>query len=267
MDSTLLASNIKKLVLKMTHTSGASHIGSCLSVLDIVSVLYSDYFKIDPINWKKPNANRVILSKGHAVAALYAALAFNRFFPMSDLDDYCKDGSMYGGHPNHLVPGVELSTGSLGHGLPFATGIALSKKITSNSGNVFVILSDGELDEGTTWESALFAQHNDLDNLTAIVDRNFLQSLESTEKTLKLEPLAEKFRAFNWEVATVNGHDHMQLLLELTRAQKAPRLIIAETIKGKGVSFMENEVKWHYKSPNQEEFDLAMREVDGLGNS
>jgi transketolase len=246
----------------MTHVSGASHIGSCLSVVDIVSVLYSDQFKISPADWKKPDSNRVILSKGHAVGALYAALAFRNFFPVSDLDNYCKDGSIYGGHPNHLVPGVELSTGSLGHGLPFAIGIALSKKVSGNSGNVYVILSDGELDEGTTWESALFAQHYGLDNLTAIVDRNFLQSLESTEETLKLEPLAEKFRAFNWEVTTVNGHDHVSLSLELHKTQTAPKLIIAETIKGKGVSFMENEVKWHYKSPNQEEYDLAMREIE-----
>ncbi len=245
----------------MTYQSGASHIGSCFSVLDIVSVLHSDIFDIRPENWKDKNSNRVILSKGHAIAALYATLATKGFFPIEHLEDYCKNGSRYGGHPNHLVPGVELSTGSLGHGLPFATGISLAKKKLGYLGRVFVIMSDGELDEGTTWESALFAQHNNLDNLTIIVDRNFLQSLESTESTLSLEPLDEKFKAFNWEVETVDGHNHEKLINSLTKIQVSPKLIIANTTKGKGVSFMENEVKWHYKSPNKEEFESALKEI------
>lgn len=264
MDSRILASEIRKLVLKMTHHSGASHIGSCFSVLDIVSVLYSSNFDIYLENWKDNKSNRVILSKGHAIAALYAALATKGFFPIGQLDNYCKNGSMLGGHPNHLVPGVELSTGSLGHGLPYATGIALAKKKLGYGGQVFVIMSDGELDEGTTWESALFAQHNNLCNLTVIVDRNFLQSLESTESTLSLEPLDEKFRSFNWEVETIDGHDHIKLINVLSKTQLKPKLIIAETIKGKGVSFMENEVKWHYKSPNQEEFEKAVKEIENM---
>ena len=264
MDSRLLASEIKKLVLKMTHLSGASHIGSCFSVLDIVSVLYSSNFDIRLENWKDNKSNRVILSKGHSIASLYAALATKGFFPIGQLDNYCKNGSMLGGHPNHLVPGVELSTGSLGHGLPYATGIALAKKKLGYEGQVFVIMSDGELDEGTTWESALFAQHNNLCNLTVIVDRNFLQSLESTESTLSLEPLDEKFRSFNWEVETIDGHDHIKLINVLSKTQLKPKLIIAETIKGKGVSFMENEVKWHYKSPNQEEFEKALKEIENM---
>jgi len=263
-DSRILASEIRKLVLKMTHHSGASHIGSCFSVLDIVSVLYSSNFDIYLENWKDNKSNRVILSKGHAIAALYAALATKGFFPIGQLDNYCKNGSMLGGHPNHLVPGVELSTGSLGHGLPYATGIALAKKKLGYGGQVFVIMSDGELDEGTTWESALFAQHNNLCNLTVIVDRNFLQSLESTESTLSLEPLDEKFRSFNWEVETIDGHDHIKLINVLSKTQLKPKLIIAETIKGKGVSFMENEVKWHYKSPNQEEFEKAVKEIENM---
>jgi len=248
----------------MTHHSGASHIGSCFSVLDIVSVLYSSNFDICLENWKDNKSNRVILSKGHAIAALYAALATKGFFPIGQLDNYCKNGSMLGGHPNHLVPGVELSTGSLGHGLPYATGIALAKKKLGYGGQVFVIMSDGELDEGTTWESALFAQHNNLCNLTVIVDRNFLQSLESTESTLSLEPLDEKFRSFNWKVETIDGHDHIKLINVLSKTQSKPKLIIAETIKGKGVSFMENEVKWHYKSPNQEEFEKAVKEIENM---
>jgi transketolase len=248
----------------MTHLSGASHIGSCFSVLDIVSVLYSSNFDIRLENWKDNKSNRVILSKGHSIASLYAALATKGFFPIGQLDNYCKNGSMLGGHPNHLVPGVELSTGSLGHGLPYATGIALAKKKLGYEGQVFVIMSDGELDEGTTWESALFAQHNNLCNLTVIVDRNFLQSLESTESTLSLEPLDEKFRSFNWEVETIDGHDHIKLINVLSKTQLKPKLIIAETIKGKGVSFMENEVKWHYKSPNQEEFEKALKEIENM---
>ena len=148
--------------------------------------------------------------------------------------------------------------------LPYATGIALAKKKLGYGGQVFVIMSDGELDEGTTWESALFAQHNNLCNLTVIVDRNFLQSLESTESTLSLEPLDEKFRSFNWEVETIDGHDHIKLINVLSKTQLKPKLIIAETIKGKGVSFMENEVKWHYKSPNQEEFEKALKEIENM---
>jgi transketolase len=264
MESKLLGSKIRKLVLQMTHMSGASHIGSCFSVSDIIAVLYSDTFDICLENWRDDKSNRVILSKGHAVAALYASLAVREFFPLEHLEGYCKSGSLYGGHPNHLVPGVELSTGSLGHGLPYGTGIALAKKILGHSGRIFVIMSDGELDEGTTWESALFAQHNNLDNLTVIVDRNFLQSLESTEDTLKLEPLDEKFKSFNWEVDTIDGHNHTELLNALTKTQLNPKLIIAKTIKGKGVSFMENEVKWHYKSPNQEEFKRAFEEIEGF---
>jgi transketolase len=260
-----LAKRMRRTVLKMTSAAGASHVGSCLSVLDIVAVLYSDEFGITLENWKSRDSNRVILSKGHAVAAVYAALAEGNFIQHDELNTFCRDGSKLGGHPSHFVPGIELSTGSLGHGLPFGAGLALGKKRKKYAGRVYVIMSDGELDEGTTWETALFAQHNNLDNLTVVIDRNRLQSLESTETTLSLEPLDKKFQAFNWNVVTIDGHNHMQLRTSLRIESGRPNLIIAETTKGKGVSFMENSVKWHYKSPNAEEVKRAIVDFESLG--
>lgn len=262
MNSESLARKMRRTVLEMTSSSGASHIGSCLSVLDIVAVLYSDVFGITITNWKSTDANRVILSKGHSVASMYAALAERKFLEPREIETFCKDGSRLGGHPNHLVPGIELSTGSLGHGLPFGVGMALGKKTRKSAGKVFVIMSDGELDEGTTWEAALFAAHNKLDNLTVVIDRNRLQSLESTELTLSLEPLDKKFEAFNWHVVVIDGHDHIQIRQSLELVTGSPNLVIAETTKGRGVSFMENEVKWHYKSPNLEELQRALTDLE-----
>ncbi len=260
-----IAGKLRAQVLQMTHQSGASHVGSCLSVIDILAVLYSEEFGITPESWQAKNANRVVLSKGHAAAALYAVLAEKGFITKVELESYCHDGSRLGGHPSHRVPGVELSTGSLGHGLPFGVGLAFAKKLMGHSGQVFVVMSDGELDEGSTWESALLAQHHHLDNLIVIVDRNYLQSLESTESTLSLEPLDMKFRAFNWETVSISGHNHEEIRTHLRNDSGMPKILLASTIKGYGVKFMENEVKWHYKSPDFEEYEMAISNLKELG--
>ena len=245
----------------MTNASKASHVGSALSVIDILAVLYSGTANITKDNLASAERDVVILSKGHAASALYATLALCEFFPISWLAGYGANGSPLGGHvTSKHVPGVELSTGSLGHGFPYAVGVALARKRRGIRGQVFVIISDGECDEGTTWESALLANHHKLDNLTVIIDRNGIQSLGSTEETLALEPLAEKWCAFGWQAVQIDGHDFVELESSLA-ARQGPKVIIAITTKGKGVSFMENSVLWHYKSPNNEELKSALFEL------
>ncbi len=208
--------------------------------------------------------DELIISKGHAAAGAYAVLAHSGYIPLDILDTYSMDGSALGGHVTSThVPVINLSTGSLGHGLPFSTGRALAKKRLGIQGKSFVILSDGECDEGSNWEAALLASHLELDNISVVIDRNFLQSLKSTEETVRLEPLAEKWLAFNWDVAVVDGHSHEALRQAIFRESNKPKLTIANTVKGYGVSFMENSVPWHYKSPNAEELDSALNE---LGN-
>jgi transketolase len=259
-----LALAARILALKITNAASSSHIGSSLSVIDILSVLYSGIANITPRNWTTPNRDVVILSKGHAAAGLYAILGLQGFISQDDLLDYCKDGSDFGGHVTHHGKiGVDLSTGSLGHGLPYGLGIALSLKLNQSDSKVFVVMSDGECDEGTIWESALLAQQFSLNNLIVIIDRNRLQSLTSTESTVALEPLADKWIAFNWDVVTVDGHSHESLRKALVQRNK-PLCIIAETVKGKGVSFMENSILWHYRPPNQEELVLALTELGAV---
>jgi len=248
--------------LKMTNAANSSHIGSSLSVIDILSVLYSGVAHISPNNWKTPNRDVIILSKGHAAAGLYAVLGLKGFISKQDMQDYCKDGSNFGGHVTHHGKiGVELSTGSLGHGLPYGLGIALSLKMKQSDSKVYVVMSDGECDEGTVWESALLAQQYSLDNLIVIIDRNRLQSLTSTENTVALEPFADKWLAFNWDVLTIDGHSHEDLRKALVKSDK-PLCVIANTVKGKGVSFMENSVLWHYRPPNLEELEVALSELE-----
>ena len=250
-------------ILKMTNRAGASHVGSALSVVDILSVLYGNVANTSPSRISDPERDIVILSKGHAATALYSILAIQGFFPLSWLNDYCSDGAQLGGHVTSKgVPGVELSTGSLGHGLPYGLGIAVSQKRSKKLSKVFVVMSDGECDEGTTWESAMIAGHLQLGNLFVIVDRNRIQSLGSTEQTLTLEPFADKWRAFGWNVHEVDGHDFDQLERALQQTTtKIPTCVIANTTKGKGVSFMENSVAWHYKSPDQTELQQALSEI------
>jgi transketolase len=264
-ESLRLARLARIRTVQMTSAARASHVGSGLSVIDILAVLYSDVSVFNPRDANLIDRDRVIVSKGHAAAAVYAMLGTVGYFDSAWLDTYCLDGSQLGGHvTSHGVPGVEFSTGSLGHGLPLGVGIAIALLRRKTSQNVFVICSDGEIDEGTTWESALLAAHHDLSNLTLIIDRNRLQSLASTENTLRLEPLDKKFEAFGWEALIVDGHDHEQLAFTLKAPQDRPRVVIANTTKGKGVSFMEDSVLWHYRSPSIEERELAIKELGGI---
>ena len=258
-----LASNSRRTILEMTSRGNAAHVGSALSALDLTAVAYTE-LKISPLEWKAwTSENILIFSKGHAAAALYSVLGHEGFFPKDWLSRYSQDGSELGGHVTFGVPGVELSTGSLGHGLPFGVGISLRRRRQNIPGRIVVVMSDGELDEGTTWESLLVASHHHLENLVVLVDRNGLQSLEETEETLALEPLTRKFEAFGWDVKIVDGHNHEDIAhaMAVNTESDKPLAIIGETTKGKGVSFMENEVKWHYRPPNYEELAAALREV------
>ena len=259
-----LALSIRKHSVKMVCTGGSSHIGSILSIADILAVLYGSIMKYrsaDP-NWS--NRDRFILSKGHAGAGVYAVLAESGFMNIDKLKTHYKDGSDLSGHVSHKnIPGVELSTGSLGHGLPVAAGIALAAKINKENHKVYVLMSDGECDEGSNWEAALFAQHHKLDNLVAIIDRNKLQSIYSTEDTMSLEPFVSKWESFGWNVVDIDGHDHNQLLNAFDNSiDSKPLCIVANTIKGKGVSFMENNTLWHYRSPQGKEYEVAMNELE-----
>jgi len=264
MNTIELATQIRKLSLEMVHKINASHIGSSLSISDILSVLYGDILRANPIDPEWPERDRFILSKGHACAALYAALALNGFFKISDLDEYGQNGSLLMTHISHKVPGVEFSTGSLGHGLPFGCGKALAGKRMGRKWAVFVLLSDGELNEGSNWESILFAGHHRLDNLITIIDYNKIQSLGFVSDILDMNSLAEKFTAFHWSIQEIDGHDHMQIRKSLKKARNQdnkPSCIIAHTIKGKGIDFMENSIEWHYKSPNKEQLNSALKQL------
>ena len=261
-----LSKQIRINVLKMVHHAKASHVGSCFSIADILAVLYGSYLKLCPKNPEWPERDRFILSKGHAGAAVYAVLALRGFIRIDELALYGDDNSRLMAHISHKVPGVEFSTGSLGHGLPYGVGKAFYSKKFRAGWKVCVLLSDGEFDEGSNWEALMFASHHKLDNLLVIIDYNKLQSLGSVDETLALEPLAEKLRSFGSYVLEVDGHDHSKLELTFNSIPDRigmPTIIIAHTIKGKGVSFMENKVEWHYKSPSIEQMREALAE---LGN-
>ena len=243
--------------IKMTSVAAVSHVGSGLSVVDILSSafsLYSFQNKIDCLD--------LILSKGHAAAALYAVLDSLKLLDAS-LENYCKDGSTIYGHINHKASKkIPLSTGSLGHGLPFGLGMAMASRMKQEEKRIVVVISDGELNEGTTWESALLANHHNLTNLTVIVDRNRIQSLGDTEHILKLDPLFPKWKSFGWDVVEIDGHDHKSILQALLKETKNPLCVIANTVKGKGVSFMENELMWHYRFASPEEVEMAICEIE-----
>ena len=258
-----LAKLIRLHALKMINGGKSSHIGSVLSISDILAVLYGAVLNVkshDP-DWNM--RDRFILSKGHAGAGVYAVLAEKGFFPKKLLNQYYKNGSFLSGHVSHKnVPGVEFSTGSLGHGLGVAAGMAYAAKINDEKHRIFVVMSDGECDEGSNWEAILFAAHHKLFNLHTIVDYNKLQSIKSTEETLGLEPFVDKWKAFGWDVIEANGHDHLALINALTNHNSLkPLCIIAHTTKGKGVSFMENNTLWHYRSPQGREYEHALKEL------
>lgn len=255
----------RKSIVSMTHNAGASHTASSLSVIDILSVVYVRSLSIGLGG--EEDRDVVVVSKGHASAATYAALAHSGYFPIDWLKSFCVDGSNLGGHVNHFgVPGVELSTGSLGHGLSYAAGRALGNKLAGRDQIVFVVMSDGECNEGSVWEAVLFANHHALENLIVLIDRNRLQSLKSTEDTLALDPLDKKWDSFGWETQTINGHSHPEIWSSIeavvTSVSGAPKVIICETIKGYGVSFMENSVAWHYKSPSALEVEMSHLEIE-----
>lgn len=259
----VFANNCRIEILKMTNRAGASHVASALSVIDVLATIYSGALNISSENKQNVDRDIAILSKGHAASALYTVLALKDFFPREWLDLYCQNNAPLGGHVTSSgVPGVELSTGSLGHGLPYGLGIAMARKLNKHNGKVCVVMSDGECDEGTTWESALIANHHNLDNLIVIIDRNRIQSLTYTEDTLKLEPFLDKWKAFGWESYSVDGHNFQQIFEVIRADQSGPKCLIAETTKGKGVEFMENSVLWHYKPPNSEELARALHLIN-----
>ena len=249
----------RKICLAALAKAKSPHVGSALSVIDILVYLYERYLKEET---NPNNFHKLVFSKGHAAISIYSVMTVIGMIQKEELDKFCDDGSHLYGHISHLAhPSIQLSTGSLGHGLPFAIGIAHAKKMKGDQGRVFVVMSDGELNEGTTWESALLASKFNLENLTVIVDRNHMQSLENTEVTLPLEPLCRKWEAFGWRAMTVDGHD-FESLAQMEEFQERPTILMANTIKGKGISWMENDIKWHYKWPSDSELQKALLELD-----
>ena len=269
-DPKTLAWLIRRNGLEMTHLSRGSHIGSVLSVAEIIAVLYARVLNVDPKEPKKPDRDRLILSKGHAGSAVYAALAETGFFPVEQLKTHYANGSILSGHVSHKgVPGVEVSTGSLGHGLGVGTGMALGAKMDGAQWRTYVVLGDGECDEGSVWEAALQAAQYKLDRLIAVVDYNHMQSLATVDETLRLEPFEQKWKDFGWNAISVDGHDTEALLKAFDWAKenagsRKPSVILAHTVKGKGISFMENNILWHYRTPQGEEYDAALKELEAI---
>ncbi len=269
-DPKTLAWLIRRNGLEMTHLSRGSHIGSVLSVAEIIAVLYARVLNVDPKEPKKPDRDRLILSKGHAGSAVYAALAETGFFPVEQLKTHYANGSILSGHVSHKgVPGVEVSTGSLGHGLGVGTGMALGAKMDGAQWRTYVVLGDGECDEGSVWEAALQAAQYRLDRLIAVIDYNHMQSLATVDETLRLEPFEQKWKDFGWNAMSVDGHDTDALLKAFDWAKenagsRKPSVILAHTVKGKGISFMENNILWHYRTPQGEEYDAALKELEAI---
>ncbi len=267
-DAKTLAWLIRRNGLEMARISRGSHIGSVFSVAEIIATLYSGVLNVDPRDPRKPDRDRLILSKGHAGSAVYAALAETGFFPVEELSTHYGNGSRLSGHVSHKgVPGVEVSTGSLGHGLAVGAGMALGAKMDGAAWRTVVVLGDGECDEGAVWESALHAAQFQLDRLTAVIDYNHMQSLDFVQNTLALEPFEDKWRAFGWHVRSCDGHDTEALREAFDWAwgnagSGKPSVILAHTVKGKGVSFMENQILWHYRTPQGEEYEAALKELE-----
>lgn len=260
----LLAKRIRQHVLEMTHRARSSHVGGCFSMTDLLAVLYVKILRVRPDDPGWPERDRLIISKGHAAAAIYAVLAERGFFPKEWLDTFYAAGSHLSGHVTYGVPGIEASTGSLGHGLSIGCGMAFAGKRDGMDYKTFVILSDGECDEGSTWEAIMFAPHHRLDNLTAIIDYNKLQSFGKVNEVLDLEPFAEKWRSFGWAVREIDGHDFNSIEATLSGVPfepGKPSCIIAHTVKGKGISFMENQLAWHYLPVSDDELRQALAEL------
>lgn len=264
MTSEQLAWLIRRHAVEMTALSGGSHIGAILSVADIMGVLYTDILKFDKDDPEWDGRDRFILSKGHSGASVYAALAENGFFSVEELKTHYADGSRLSGHVSHHLPGVDFSTGSLGHGLSVAAGRALAAKQDGKDFRSFVVLGDGECNEGSVWEAAEFANHFKLDNLVAVVDHNHMQSLDYCNNTLEVD-MEKRWKGFDWNVIVVDGHDHDALRAALTdtsNPEHKPTVVIANTIKGKGISFMQNDILWHYRFPHEGwEYNCAVNEL------
>lgn len=259
-----IAQDIRRNVYRMAHRAGGAHMGGAFSAADIIATLYfGGVLRHDPKDPSWEGRDTFILSKGHACYALYAALARAGYFPEEELWTVGKPGSRLGGHPKlHEIPGVEASTGALGHGLSFAIGIAYADKVDERSSHVYVMLGDGECQEGSVWEGALSASALGLEDLTAIVDHNKLQAMDALDAIVPMRPFAEKWRAFGWNVLEIDGHDHAQIKEALsTRAKGRPTVVIAHTVKGKGVSFMEGQPLWHFRMPNEKELPILMEEL------
>jgi transketolase len=252
-------------VVEMSHAAQAAHLASSLSCADILAAAYWHVLRLDPSRPKDPHRDRFILSKGHAAAALYAVLAMRGFFPISELDTFCRDGGRLAEHPPaNLLPGVEAATGSLGHGLPLGCGMALSGRIKGETFRVFALLSDGENNEGSVWEAAMFASAQKLENVCVIVDYNKWQATARSDETLMLAPLRDKWAAFGWDASEIDGHNIAALAEAMQRVPNGsgkPVALIAHTVKGKGVSFMEDDNNWHYRAPTADELARAHREL------
>ncbi|MBN1764824.1 MAG: transketolase [Sedimentisphaerales bacterium] len=259
------AKELRRTIFEVICKGGGGHIPACLSIVEILTVLYEKILRINPNNPREHDRDRFILSKGHAGVALYSVLADKGFISREQLYTYGHAGTDLGGHPDmHKVPGVEASTGALGHGLAFGLGMALAGKMDKKEYRVMVLLGDGECQEGTVWEAAMSAPQHLLDNFTVIIDYNKLQALDRLDNIISLEPLAQKWQSFGWQVREVDGHDMNQLLVtfeNLPFTPDKPNLVIAHTIKGRGISFMENVPIWHYRLPNEEEMNIACREL------
>lgn len=256
---------IRKDILTLIYRAGGGHTGGDMSVTDILVTLYYKQLNCSPENWNDPNRDRFILSKGHCAEALYCVLADRGFFPKSDLDGYCAFGSKYIGHPSHKVDGVEMSSGSLGHGLPVSVGMALAGKMNAAPYRVYTVLGDGELAEGSVWEGVMAGSHYKLDNLTAFVDRNRLQISGPTEEVMSQDSQEERWAAFGWHVLSIPGNDIGAIdraIEEAKQTKGKPTVVIANTVKGYGVSYMENAAAWHHKVPTAAEYEQGMKELE-----
>ena len=258
------AKSVRRDTLRMILSAHASHVASSYSIVELLVYLYDKVLKISPKNPNDPNRDRFILSKGWGISSQYAVLAMKGFIPKKLLEEYCKDGSkLIGIGTRNGVPGIEATTGSMGHGLPIGVGMAYALKLQKRKSRVFVIMSDGECDEGTTWESALIAAHHRLDNLVVIIDFNKWQSFGRTKDVLNLNPIVDKWKAFNWMVQQIDGHDFAQIEKAMKKSLKnknKPSLIVAHTIKGKGLSAIEDKNEWHYQTPREKEIAIAQKE-------
>ena len=260
------AAILRGRIIETSHRAGLPHLGSCLSSVDIITALYFHQLNLDPVAPTDPLRDRFVLSKGHGVPALFQVLAMRGFYPESDLDAYGEDGGVFGEHPptpSHLT-GIEAATGSLGHGMPMALGMALSARINKNTFSVYTVLGDGECNEGSIWEAALLAGGQKVDNFCAIIDFNKWQATDRSEQVMALNPFADKWRAFGWEAIEIDGNDMQQIIDALSKfptKSGKPLAIIAHTIKGKGVSFMEDDNNWHYRIPTSEEVALSKKEL------